>query len=95
VGRSRTEQRSREVGSRRQHSWSPRCSQSGRWLAELGRQEEGRRKEKGQQRWDGKARGKGKEGPKVPGRDPAVRGAVELVSGTLGQGGVLGNSTPK
>lgn len=57
-----------------------RHSQAGRWL---GRQEEGKEEEKGQQRWEGRQEAR-KGG--APGRDRAVRGAAELVSGTLGQG---------
>lgn len=56
----------------------------------------GRKREGGKRR--GSSGGRGRQEARerrAPGRDRAVRGAAELVSGTLGQGGVLGNSTPK
>lgn len=102
VGGSRTEQRSRGVGSRRQC-----CEMQGRTdgVGGVHHQEdgswsqEGRKREEGGERRAAKVGGEdkrqGKGGPKVPGRDRAVRGSARPASGTLGQGGVLGNSIPK
>lgn len=53
-----------------------------------------RRREKGSKGGRGRQEARERRA-KVPGRDRAVRAAARLVSGTLGQGGVPGNSIPK